>query len=229
MARQPDFNRDYSRDYSRQDYSRQDFNRDYARPDFDRDYSHQDFNRDYPRQDFNRDYSRPDSSRNWSEEAIRGSWESSYQRSTAATPRDRNSSWRGAMPADYDTRPGMVDNWLGQQRTQDPSRVMDAVSDFATPESSPAISDGSATFQTRPAYGRRAPDRTPVAPPEYYTSSPSRTWKQSPDHGSSSRRAPSHSAEYDLRGVGSFADGGDHSRRKVKYKPLSNWFDMWLP
>lgn len=196
MARQPDYNRDYSQDY----------NRDYSR-------------------DYNRDYSRPGSSRNWSEEAIRGSWESSYQRSTATSPRDRNSSWRGVTPTDYSAKAGMVDNWLGQQRTQDPSRAMSAVSEFVTPESSPVISDGSATFQTRPAFGARPPvDRAPVMPPDYYTPSPSRTtWRQSPGHASSSRGAASysarhsvdhsagHSAEYDLRGVGSFADA-DRSR-----------------
>ncbi|KAH7162986.1 hypothetical protein B0J13DRAFT_26179 [Dactylonectria estremocensis] len=210
---------------------------------------HPDYSRDY--------YSRPSSSsRNWSEEAVRGSWESSYQRSTAASPRDRNSSWRGATPPDYSARAGMVDNWLGTQRTHDPSRPMSTVPEFATPDSSPVISDGSATFQTRPTYGHspaisdgsatfqsrpvygsRPVDRTPVVPPDYYTSSPSRTtWRPSPGQGSSSRGATSHShsthnsVDYDLRGVGSFADG-DRSRRSkdVKYKPLSNWFDLWLP
>ncbi|KAH6898481.1 hypothetical protein B0T10DRAFT_472787 [Thelonectria olida] len=189
-------------------------------------------------------YNRPESSRNWSEEAVRGSWESSYQRSTAVSPRDRDtssSSARAVVPrAEREARAHMVDSWIGQQRTQDPSRVMDAVSDWATPESSPCISDGSSTFQTTtqhhsygtPAYPTRHSDRAPVMPADYHytTSSPSRTAYR-PDHRASSSRDAGYSADYDLRGVGSFTEH-DRSRgsdRKVKYKPLTNWFDMWLP
>ncbi|KAF4973890.1 hypothetical protein FZEAL_9147 [Fusarium zealandicum] len=188
-------------------------------------------------------YNRTESSRQWSDEAVRGSWDSSYQRASAApSPRDQTSSWRGASPNSYDRTQTRVSQWLGQQYTQDPSRAVDAVTNLTTPTTSPAISD-SASFPSRTtgdSYQTHAVSNDFMAPPPR-TSVPHRQY----DHGSSSySREPTsravdyrpveyrpmepRSTEQDLRGVGAFADT-DSSRRRVKYTPLSNWFGLWLP
>ncbi|KAF4958185.1 hypothetical protein FSARC_11069 [Fusarium sarcochroum] len=190
-----------------------------------------------------------DSSRNWSEEAVRGSWDSNYQRTTSAntSPRDQSQAWRGASPNTYDRSQTMVNQWLGQQYTHDSSTVMDAVSDLTTPTTSPAFSDSS-TFPSRtheaPTYQTRHVGNEYLAPPSR-TSVPHRPYDNhyhngapSSSRGSASYRLDNRAADYrhmeprsteqDLRGVGSFADT-DRSRREVKYKPLSNWFGLWLP
>lgn len=267
MSRQPDYNSQYNYQYSQPPYGH-----------FDR--------------------TETSTSRNWSEEAVRGSWESSYQRSMAASPGDANSSAsRAAVPrAEHEARATMVDSWIGQQRTHDPRGLVDAVSDFATPESSPCISDGSSTFQPTAARGSyphqyphgqhqyhhqhnpsssssaaaaaygtptsyaaagRGRGTTPAEYSYHYTtSSPGRAYgyrPSPPEHYASSTRdgaAPAnYSSDYDLRGVGSFTDPerprfvvsnpsydcnsltqySRASNDRVKYKPLTNWFDMWLP
>jgi len=192
-----------------------------------------------------------DSSRNWSDEAVRGSWDSNYnyQRTTSAntSPRDQSRAWRRPSPQAYDRRQTMVNQWLGQQYSHDPSNVVDAVSDLTTPTTSPAFSD-SPTFPSRtqeaPPYQTHAVTNDFLAPP-LRTSIPHRPhdshYPNAPpasSRGSTSYRLDNRSVDYrhmeprsaeqDLRGVGSFADN-DRSRREVKYKPLSNWFGLWLP
>jgi hypothetical protein len=190
-----------------------------------------------------------ESSRNWSDEAVRGSWDSNYQRTTSAntSPRDQSQAWRRPSPQAYDRRQTMVNQWLGQQYAHDPSVIMDGVSDLTTPTTSPAFSD-SPTFPSRtheaPPYQTHAVANDFLAPPSR-TSVPHRPYDPHCYNGatSSSRGSTSYrldnrsmdyrqmeprSAEQDLRGIGSFADN-DRSRREVKYKPLSNWFGLWLP
>ncbi|KAH7196978.1 uncharacterized protein B0J16DRAFT_10067 [Fusarium flagelliforme] len=191
-----------------------------------------------------------DSSRNWSEEAVRGSWDSNYQRTTSAntSPRDQSQQWSRPSPQAYDRRQTMVNQWLGQQYqhqyNHDPSAAADTVSDFTTPTTSPAFSD-SPTFPSRthdaPAYQTHAVAGDFLAPPsrtsvqyrqhdnQYHngaasSSRGSTTYNQSADY----RHMDYRSSDQDLRGVGSFADN-DRSRREVKYKPLGNWFGLWLP
>ncbi|KIL94983.1 hypothetical protein FAVG1_01914 [Fusarium avenaceum] len=188
-------------------------------------------------------------SRNWSDEAVRGSWDSNYQRTTSAntSPRDQSQAWRRPSPQAYDRRQTMVNQWLGQQYTHDPSVALDGVSDLTTPTTSPAFSD-SPTFPSRtheaPPYQTHAVANDFLAPPSrnsvpsrqhdphYYngaTSSPRGSTSYRYDNRSMDyRQMEPRSAEQDLRGIGSFADN-DRSRREVKYKPLSNWFGLWLP
>ncbi|KAF5019840.1 hypothetical protein F66182_8153 [Fusarium sp. NRRL 66182] len=193
------------------------------------------------RQDHNQ---HPESSRNWSEEAVRGSWDSNYQRAMSAntSPRDQSQAWRRPSPNSYDRRQTMVNQWLGQQYTHDPSMAVDAVSNFTTPETSPAISD-SATFASRTqepsSYQTHAVSNVFLAPGSRnnvpyrpYDNRRHSAQLSSRDQAYSrfvdSRQADSRYPEQDLRGVGAFADN-DRSRREVKYKPLSNWFGLWLP
>ncbi|KAM0359171.1 hypothetical protein HYE67_008387 [Fusarium culmorum] len=191
-----------------------------------------------------------DSSRNWSDEAVRGSWDSNYQRTTSAntSPRDQSQAWSRPSPQAYDRSQNNVNQWLGQQYqnqyTNDHSMVADTVSDFTTPTTSPAFSD-SPTFPSRtqhtPAYQTQTVGDEFLAPPSrtslphrqydshYHSGAPSSSrgsisYNQSVDY----RRTESRSTDQDLRGVGSFADN-DRSRREVKYKPLGNWFGLWLP
>lgn len=190
-----------------------------------------------------------ESSRNWSDEAVRGSWDSNYQRTTSAntSPRDQSQAWRRPSPQAYDRRQTMVNQWLGQQYTHDPSVTMDGVYDLTTPTTSPAFSD-SPTFPSRtheaPPYQTHAvandflapPSRTSVPPRQYdphcyngaTSSSRGSTSYRLDNRSMDYRQMEPRSAEQDLRGIGSFADN-DRSRREVKYKPLSNWFGLWLP
>ncbi|KAF5657469.1 hypothetical protein FCIRC_13238 [Fusarium circinatum] len=204
---------------------------------------------DHPQRHYGQTYN-TESSRNWSDEAVRGSWDSNYQRTTSAntSPRDQSQAWRRPSPQAYDRRQTMVNQWLGQQYSHDPSsNVVDAVSDLTTPTTSPAFSD-SPTFPSRtqeaPPYQTHAVANDFLAPPSR-TSIPHRPhdshYPNAPpasSRGSTSYRLDNRSVDYrhmeprsaeqDLRGVGSFADN-DRSRREVKYKPLSNWFGLWLP
>jgi hypothetical protein len=173
-----------------------------------------------------------ESSRNWSDEAVRGSWDSNYQRTTSAntSPRDQSQAWRRPSPQAYDRRQTMVNQWLGQQYAHDPSVIMDGVSDLTTPTTSPAFSD-SPTFPSRtheaPPYQTHAVANDFLAPPSR-TSVPHRPYDPHCYNGatSSSRGSTSYrldnrsmdyrqmeprSAEQDLRGIGSFADN-DRSR-----------------
>ncbi|KAM0353520.1 hypothetical protein ACHAPU_001532 [Fusarium lateritium] len=189
-----------------------------------------------------------ESSRNWSDEAVRGSWDSNYQRTTSAntSPRDQSQAWRRPSPQSYDRRQTMVNQWLGQQDTHQHSVAMDGVSELTTPTTSPAFSD-SPTFPSRtqeaPPYQTHAVANDFLAPPSR-TTVPYRPYDPHYQNGASSSRGSTsyrldnrsldyrqmepRSTEQDLRGIGSFADN-DRSRREVKYKPLSNWFGLWLP
>ncbi|KAF5012957.1 hypothetical protein FDECE_1004 [Fusarium decemcellulare] len=203
------------------------------------------------RSDYNQQQ-RSGSSRYWSDEAVRGSWDSNYQRTSAtSSPRDQASNSYRRSPNAHDRNQTMVNQWLGQQYNQEPTHTMDAVSDLTTPTTSPAISD-SATFPSRTAesYHTHAVSHDFLAPPSTTrTSIPHRSYHDYQQHhhhhhASTSSRDPVPrtmdyrtvdyrqaeypSAEQDLRGVGAFADT-DSSRRRVKYKPLSNWFGLWLP
>ncbi|KAL4730421.1 hypothetical protein ACLX1H_002455 [Fusarium chlamydosporum] len=169
-----------------------------------------------------------DSSRNWSDEAVRGSWDSNYQRTTSTntSPRDQSQAWSRPSPQAYDRSQTMVNQWLGQQYqtqyTNDPSTVHDTVSDFTTPTTSPAFSD-SPTFPSRTQdttmYQTHAVANEFLAPPSR-TSIPHRQYDSNYHNGASSssrgsttynrsvdhRHMDPQTADQDLRGVGSFAD-----------------------
>ncbi|KAF5669251.1 hypothetical protein FHETE_5009 [Fusarium heterosporum] len=189
-----------------------------------------------------------ESSRNWSDEAVRGSWDSNYQRTTSAntSPRDQSQAWSRPSPQAYDRRQTMVNQWLGQQNTHEPSTGMGGVSELTTPTTSPAFSD-SPTFPSRtqeaPPYQTHAVANDLLAPPSrtsipyrpydshYHNGAPSSrgsTTYRLDDRSLDYRQTEPRSTDQDLRGIGSFADN-DRSRREVKYKPLGNWFGLWLP
>ena len=176
------------------------------------------------RQDYNNYHRSSESSRQWSDEAVRGSWDSSFQRASAvSSPPDQTSSMRRISPNAYDRRQNMVNQWLGQQQfqqhPQEPTVAMDAASDFTTPTTSPAISD-SATFTSRTGdyYQMHATTNDYLAPPSrnsvpyrpYDNGAPSSSRDPAPrtmDYRTVDYRQTDYhqSEDQDLRGIGAFA------------------------
>lgn len=176
---------------------------------------------------------RPGPSRQWSEEAVKGSWQSTrYQSFSSPTPRNQNPAWMRidtlSDSSVHHSKQAMVNQWLGQQNTQDPSATIDAVqSELTTPTTStisPAISDA-ATFPSRisdihPAYALQNASLTPPSKSSRWqqhlresstSSSQDRSYRYS-EHRSTDNHSANHTRiDSELAGVGSFADA-DNSR-----------------
>lgn len=155
----------------------------------------------------NFDPDRPNLTREWSREAVRGSWESSFQRSLSGSlTRERYSVWMESLsssPSSEGTSENLIDDWLKKQDTEQPSSVIDAVSDLDSVPSqlamvSPATSVASTSSEVRPTAKR--PARSVAA-----SSLPPRPLKRRTHGDGSGPTDRDNAAQNDLRGVGAFA------------------------
>ncbi|CAM1506994.1 Fc.00g066350.m01.CDS01 [Cosmosporella sp. VM-42] len=137
----------------------------------------------------------PKVSRKWSDEAVRGSVESSFYKSSSGSPAQEEEP-----QPEGNTNLDLITEWLGHQGTEDPSTILDAVSDLVTPISSPNTSVDSPTFTTQPGLSR--PTVEPLMPPP----SSSRPQRRSPEARIPPREPTPQSTEHDLLGVGAFAE-----------------------
>ena len=147
----------------------------------------------------------PKVSRKWSDEAVRGSVESSFYRSSSGSPAQEEA----APQTDDNTNPNLIDEWLSHQETEDPSTMIDAVSDLVTPISSPTTSVDSATFATQ--QGLHRPTVESLMP----AASSSRPVKSSTNTRISPREPTPQSTAQDLLGVGAFAEPS-----RPRYAPI---------
>ncbi|KAF7549694.1 hypothetical protein G7046_g8263 [Stylonectria norvegica] len=153
-------------------------------------------------------HNHPKPFRRWSDEAVRGSLGSTSPPSSSNTPPRQE-----ATTMEDDTTMPLIDEWLSHLETDDPSTILDTVSDMVSQISSPVTSLASPTF---PNFDNKAAATLLQAP--FPTTSRS-TKRRSEDQASASRppkrMSDSHnsrqeltaqSTEHDLRCVGAFAD-----------------------
>lgn len=141
-----------------------------------------------------------DPSRRWSEETIRGSYESSYQRSISSPAvLERHSSGPGpvsAVPTLNRTYTKMMDEWLVRRQTDQPAIVIGAVSNLSRGQLCPQAANNAHDAQNPISSTESS---SPISPIQR---------RESDRH-----RMPGHAREdatpTELLGVGAFASAGD--------------------